>query len=144
MNLHKLKAFADAAASLSKDPSTKVGAVVVNDDGVILSVGWNGFPRGVDDDPTRYADRPTKHALVSHAEQNAIAQAARTGHPLKGATIILSGLYPCSSCAKSIIQAGILRVISPPIRDDSRWVDENKWAELMFREANVTVEYTCN
>ena len=133
---------AKAMAAMSKDPSRQVGAVAVNDDGIILSVGFNGFPRGVDDDPARYADKTAKYALISHAEQNLVAQAAYAGHSLKGATVVLSGLYPCSSCAKSLIQAGVRRIITPPPEVDTKWAYEAGWASLMFEEAGVEVVHT--
>lgn len=86
-----------------------------------------------------YADRDIKLRLVSHAEQNLIAQAAYGGRSLRGATLLVSKLYPCSSCAKSIIQAGVVRVISPNPSDNVRWADESKWAQLMFSESGVEV-----
>ena len=143
MNPHKFIGIAQAVAAMSKD-STKVGAIAVDDDGVILSTGWNGFPRGVLDLPERLAVRQTRLALTSHAEQNLVAQAARSGHSLLGSTVILSGLYPCSACCKSLIQAGVKRIITPPINPDSKWAEENAWAQLMFNEAGVAVEeYEC-
>lgn len=140
MNPHKFIGIAHAVAAMSKDQNRKVGAVAVDDDGVILSTGWNGFPRGVHDLPERYKDREVKYKLVSHAEQNLVAQAARAGHPLLGSTVILSGLYPCSACAKSLIQAGVKKIIAPPHDVDPRWEDEAKWAKLMFDEAGVEVQ----
>lgn len=145
MNPHKFIGIAKAVAEMSKDPNRKVGAVAIDDDGVILSTGWNGFPRGVSDLPSRYAEREVKYKLVSHAEQNLVAQAARAGHPLRGSTVILSGLYPCSSCAKSLIQAGVKRILAPPASIDPRWEGEAMWAKLMFDESGVIVEeYECN
>lgn len=128
-----------AIAGLSKDPSTKVGAIALDDNRNIVSVGYNGFPRGVKDLPERYNDRPTKYKLISHAEQNLVAQAAFAGKSLAGTTVILSALYPCSSCAKSLIQAGVKRVISPNPEADPKWAEEAKWAQLMFEEAGVEV-----
>lgn len=127
----------EAVAQMSKDPSTKVGALALDDNLNIIATGYNGFPRGVDDAPERYADRETKLRLVSHAEQNLIAQAAYGGRSLKGATLLVSSLFPCSSCAKSIIQAGVARIISPPPDESARWAEESKWAKLMFDEAGI-------
>ena len=144
MNLLKFIAVAEAMASLSKDPRTKVGAVIVDDDGNILSTGWNSFPRGVDDDPARYADRTVKNQLVSHSEANCIAQAARNGVRLKGANMLLTELFPCSNCAKLIIQAGIRRVYAPVMRGDHspEWFHEKEISDLLFSEAGVeVVEY---
>lgn len=139
--LHKYMGISDAVAQLSKDPSTKVGAIAINDDGIILSVGYNGFPRGVNDDPARYADRETKYKLISHAEQNLVAQAAYAGHSLKGSTVILSGLYPCSSCTKSLIQAGVKKIITPPPGDNERWAEDAKWSKILLDESSVEVIY---
>ena len=128
-----------AVAELSKDPSTKVGCIALDGSRNIVATGYNGFPRGVNDDPARYSDRPTKYKLISHAEQNVVAQAALAGRSLAGTTVILSALYPCSSCAKSLIQAGVKRVISPRPDTDPKWEEEAKWAQLMFAEAGVEV-----
>lgn len=97
----------------SKDPSTQVGACIVSDDNKILSVGYNGFPRGCSDDEfpwERSAERPndTKYPFVCHAELNAILNAG--GQSLVGARIFVA-LFPCNECAKAIIQSGIKEVI---------------------------------
>ncbi len=135
----KFLVVAQSVASLSKDPSTKVGAVALDDRFNILAVGFNGFPRGVDDNPVRYADRDLKLTLTSHAEQNLVAQAAYSGHALAGSTVILTALHPCTSCAKSLIQAGVKVVLSPPPDAREHWVAESKWAALLFEEAGVDV-----
>jgi dCMP deaminase len=140
MKPFKFISIANTMAAMSKDPSTKVGAVAIDDNGNIISVGYNGFPRGVLDLESRYADKATKYKLISHAEQNLVAQAAYAGHSLKGSTVILSGLYPCSSCAKSLIQAGVKSILAPNMSPESRWADEAKWAKLMFDEAGVEVQ----
>lgn len=131
----------EAVASMSKDPSTKVGSIALDENLNIVATGFNGFPRGVMDLQERYADRDTKLRLVSHAEQNLIAQAAYGGRSLKGATLLVSSLYPCANCAKSIIQSGIIRVISPKPDSSERWAEESKWAQLMFKEAKVETVY---
>lgn len=142
MNPLRFLPIAAAVAKMSKDPRTKVGAVVVSDDGTILSVGYNGFPRGVNDDPLRYADREVKLRLISHAESNAIAQAARHGVRLEGASLIVTALYPCSSCAKQIIQSGIKRVLTPAVHSavaHADWAREAEVSQLLFTEAGVNV-----
>ena len=73
MKFDKFLPTAKAIADLSKDPSTKVGAVALNDDGILLAVGYNGFPRGVGDSPERYAEKEVKYKLISHAEQTLVA-----------------------------------------------------------------------
>jgi dCMP deaminase len=139
MNPHKFIGIAKAVAAMSKDPNTQVGAIAVNDDGVILSVGYNGFPRGVLDLPERLCEWQTKINFSAHAEGNCIAQAARAGHRLHGSTLIVSGLFPCGECAKLIINAGIRKVIAPPPRDGSKWLQSNHLAIQMFNEAGVEV-----
>ena len=140
MNPHKFIGIAQAVSAMSKDVSTKVGSVAVDDDGVILSVGFNGFPRGVVDAPDRLAERSIKLMLTAHSEANCIAQAARAGQKLYGSTLIVSGLFPCNECAKLIINAGIKRVIAPPPRENSKWFDSNQVAVMMFNEAGVAID----
>lgn len=101
------------ASQRSKDPSTQVGACIVNDDNKIMSVGYNGFPRGCSDDEfpwDRQGDTQsnTKYPYVCHAELNAILNAG--GNSLKGCRIYVA-LFPCNECAKAIIQCGIKEVI---------------------------------
>jgi dCMP deaminase len=141
MNPLKLVPIAQAAASLSKDPSTQVGAVIVGPGNEIRSLGWNGFPRGVIDAPERYADRPTKYAMVVHAEMNAICNAARAGTPVEGCSLVVTALHPCGDCAKAIIQAGIRTVYAPQPEDVERWAESFKVAAQMFQEAGVEVQF---
>lgn len=100
--------LADYMATGSKDPSTKVGAVIVRPDRTIAGEGFNGFPRGIADD-CRMHDRPTKYELVIHAEMNATLNAAG---PVAGCTIYVSPVAPCVRCAVHLVQAGIVRVVS--------------------------------
>lgn len=134
--------FVDLAAhiaSWSKDPSTRVGSVIVRPDRTIASVGYNGFPRGVQDAPERYADRPTKYLMVVHAEMNAILAASES---LRGHTLYVHPLCPCSTCAAAIIQAGIVRVVTvPPTGDIDRWQESFQATQTMFREAGVKLDY---
>ncbi|MBE6817512.1 MAG: dCMP deaminase family protein [Ruminococcaceae bacterium] len=97
----------------SKDPNTQVGACIVSDDNKIMSVGYNGFPRGCSDDDfpwERNAAEPndTKYPFVCHAELNAILNSG--GQDLRGARIFVA-LFPCNECAKAIIQSGIKEVV---------------------------------
>ncbi len=137
----KLLPVAQAVASLSKDPSTKVGALIVGPAGEIRSSGWNGFPRGVRDEPQRYANRDLKHRLVVHAEQNAICNAARAGTPTEGCSLLVTALHPCRDCAKAVIQAGITTVYAPAPNDNGLWAASFADAELLFNEAGVKVEF---
>lgn len=101
------------SAMRSKDPNTQVGACIVNDDNRIVSVGYNGFPKGCSDEEfpwERSADdqNDTKYPFVVHAELNAILNSNGIG--VKGSRIYVA-LFPCNECAKAIIQAGIKEVI---------------------------------
>lgn len=126
-------------SSFSKDPSTKVGAVLLDEHNNILATGWNGFPRGVQDTEERLCNRELKYPLIVHAEANAIAASARTGRRLEGATLVVSSLYPCADCAGLIAQAGITRVVTEKIREGSRWKGSNEIAQVIFAEAGVEV-----
>lgn len=102
-------------AQKSKDPSTKVGCVIVSQDNVVLSMGYNGFPRGVrESELTGRWDRPEKYFWVEHAERNAIFNAARNGIRLMGAKAYLNfEPKPCADCSRALIQAGITEIIGP-------------------------------
>ena len=118
----------------SKDPSTKVGALIVDKDGRFVGAGYNGFPKGVKDLPERYNNRETKYKFVEHAEKNAIYFS--TKQDLSQCTMYSYPLSPCNECAKAIIQSGIKTVISA--LDMSRSNQEIfEIAKQMFLEANV-------
>lgn len=125
-------------SSWSKDPSTKIGAVAVSDNKLQLSSGWNGFPRGIEDDG-RLKNRETKYSLVVHAEMNVIYNAARNGISLVGASLYVYGLPICSECAKGVIQSGIKKVfiVKESISKSEFW--EKSWdlTRRMFEEAGV-------
>ena len=103
----------DVISQKSKDNSTKVGCVIVNSGNSIISTGYNGFPIGVGDDleknNKRY-ERPEKYSWTAHAEENAIAFAARNGTSLNGATLYVNRMRPCTRCTRLIIQSGIKKV----------------------------------
>jgi dCMP deaminase len=108
----------------SKDPSTKVGCVLVRA-GHAIAEGYNGFPHGVADD-ARLNDRALKYELTVHAEANAVAHAARHGHPTVGATAY-STLFPCPPCASLLIQAGVVALITPVVvpPGDCEWCTQD-------------------
>ena len=130
--------FAAHAATKSKDPSSQVGAVAVGVDGEVLSTGFNGLPRGVEDRPERM-ERPAKYLWTSHAEENLIAHAARVGFRLKGCTVYVTHL-PCSRCARLLIQAGVAAVVVGR-GTTSMPQEEFDVAEKMFAEAGVVVSH---
>lgn len=129
----------DHIAQWSKDPTTKVGAIIVDTKNRVVSMGYNGFPRGVSDGFMRLNDRSTKHKFTCHAEQNALDQAPGN---VEGCTMYVP-LFPCVSCAKSIAQRGIRRVYTfkpDPDYDGSAW----DWdiSRVIFDESGVDlIEY---
>lgn len=129
-------ALAEHVSSWSKDPSTKVACVLVDDDKCVLGIGYNGFPHGVEDSEERLNDRPVKYQLVVHAEANAILN-ART--PVKGATAYNYPLPPCVDCMKLLAQAGVKRVVYPTPDEASRerWGDSWKLAEAICEEVGI-------
>jgi len=129
-------------ATWSKDPSTRVGAVCVAENRLIVQ-GWNGFPRGFDDDPAHYDDRDVKYSYVVHAEKNCIYNACREGICLKGATIYVEGMMVCSQCALGIAQAGIARVVMAAptaARFKEKWVHEFRLACEIFKKTGVAID----
>lgn len=133
--------LAEQVSTWSKDPNTRVGAVIVGSKGQILTQGYNGFPRGIKDSPRRLHDRDKKLSLVVHAEMNAIFNATYNGVSLDGATLFVYGLPVCSECAKGIIQVGISKVVIQTEQINARphWAESWKMSSEMFREAGVTV-----
>lgn len=141
MTIEKDKRYLKLAKEIStwsKDPSTKVGAVIVGDKGQIVSQGYNGFPRGFDDSDGRFGDKQVKYRYIIHAECNALYNALYNTSQVANCTIYVHGLPVCQECAKAIIQSGIARVVydSEP---KPRWVDSTNIALEMFKEANVEV-----
>lgn len=149
MNLKKLLTFlpdALAAMGRSKDRSTKVGAIALDDDYVIKASGYNGFPRGVNDDESSRHERPAKYDWTVHAEMNVVAQAARP--VLQGSTVILTSLHPCPTCSGLLIQAGVKRIVTRRTEEVKRieqgrvdWDEKAKIAMQMLSEAGVEVVY---
>ena len=129
----------------SKDRSTQVGCVIVGKAGEVLSTGYNGLPRGVDDDVEARHERPEKYHWFEHGERNAIFNAARNGTALAGATLYVtsapSKFTCCTDCARAIIQSGIVRVVQEPLQFDSeaqkRWSESTERVLTMFKESGV-------
>ena len=131
--------LAQHISTWSKDPSTKVGCVVVGEDREIRSTGFNGFPRGINDDEERLTDREKKYPLICHAEENAIMHAARIGVSLKDSTAYVAW-PPCSRCARSLIQAGIREIVYPETgKIPERWIEDFTISDSMLNEAGVAV-----
>ena len=124
----------------SKDPSTKVGCVVVGPDHEIRSTGFNGLPRGIEDNDERLNNREIKYPMICHAEENAIMHAARIGISLKECTAYVTW-PPCTRCARSLIQAGILTVIYPKNTEiPDRWASDFELSMDMFKEAGIELK----
>ena len=126
-------ALAEHIATWSKDPSTKVGAVIVDANRRIISTGYNGFPRGVEDWPSRLDNRDVKYEMIVHGEINAIVFANQS---LQGAVLYTWPFMPCSRCAGIVIQSGIRTVVAP-YNDNPRWQASFELTEQMFLEAGV-------
>jgi dCMP deaminase len=127
--------LAQYISTASKDPSTKVGAVIVDSDRRVISVGYNGFAKGVKDTDERLNNRELKYKMIVHGEMNAIIFAERS---LQGCTLYTYPFMPCSRCASMVIQAGITRVVAPK-SDNPRWIEDFKLSEEMFAEAGTEV-----
>lgn len=104
--------LAELTATRSKDRSTQVGAVIADTSRNVVSVGYNGFPRGINDEIESRHERPAKYLWTCHAEENAILSAARRGAAVCGCRIYVTH-HPCSRCARGIVQAGIFQVVVP-------------------------------
>ena len=136
----------EVVASKSKDRSTKVGTVIVGPSNEVRTVGYNGFARGVSDDVDERHSRENgvKYLWTEHAERNAIYNAARVGIPLEGCKIYVN-LFPCSRCARAIIQSGITEVIiderNKSEECNERWKDDMECAMQMLKEARVTIRF---
>jgi dCMP deaminase len=131
--------IAATIAEWSKDGSTKVGCVVVRDRRILTS-GYNGFPRGCDDEVEERHQRPLKYMWTAHAETNAIYNASRVGVSLEGATLYVT-MFPCCDCAKAIVQSGIHRLVAPaPNFECERWGHSHRVASEMLIEGGCIIE----
>lgn len=130
--------MARLTAGKSKDPSTKCGCVIVRPDRTVVSVGFNGFPRGMKDDAELYADREIKYSRVLHAEENAILNARNS---VGGCTVYVNA-PPCNHCALVIIQSGITAVVCSTPTDDllSSWGDSIEKTKSFFHEVGISYQ----
>ena len=132
----RMMQLAAFVASWSKDPSTKVGAVVVGRDRRMVAIGYNGFPEGIADYPERLMDREVKYKLTQHAERNVIDNAQ---FDLTGATLYVT-MHPCTECSKSIVSKKIARVVCPPAISREPWASDAEWSKKILQEAGVSLE----
>ena len=130
--------LAHLSALRSKDPNTQVGACIVDDDNKVVTIGYNGMPRGCNDSDMPWAReggfKETKYAYVVHAELNAILNSPRS---LKNTTLYVS-LFPCNECAKAIIQSGIKKIYYES--DKYNGTDGNVVSKKMLTAAGVSFE----
>lgn len=137
-------------AGMSKDPSTKVGAVIVGPHREIRAMGFNGFPTGIADTYERLHDREQKYPLMVHAERNAVLLAARVGIPTNNCTLYMIaqdaqngqvwGGCPCTPCTIELIQAGIKEIVTlPQYLAPPRWHDDTAFASTLLAEANISL-----
>ena len=130
-----LLGIAAAAATRSRDPSTQVGAVIVRPDKSVAAVGYNGFPRGMEDRPEWYEERAEKYDRVIHAEMNALMSMKEHA---AGCTIAITH-PPCKDCAKHIAAAGITRVVWQHCPGIAARFDTSR-SEQILRESGVDIE----
>ena len=129
--------LATLVAGWSKDHTTHVGCVIVGRGREVRSLGYNGFPRGVDDEVPSRHERPMKYMWTEHAERNAIYNATMMGVSLEGCTIYIKG-FPCCDCARAIIQCGIkVFVGTTPNFDNPTYGEAYRQTIAMFQEAGV-------
>lgn len=128
--------MAHVMAERSKDPSTQAGAVIADQHNVVVGLGYNGFPRGVDNHTFPWEREGTflntKYAYVCHAEENAVYNA---NNSTKGCRIYCT-LFPCNECAKTLIQNGLVEIVYES--DKYHEVDAFVAARRMFESAGVT------
>jgi dCMP deaminase len=127
--------LAEFIADWSKDPSTKVGAIITDADNRIISMGFNGLPKRVSDSSERLTNRDIKYRMIVHAEINAMLFAKQD---LYGYIIYTYPFMPCAQCAAAIIQSGILHCVAPK-NDNPRWQSDFEITRQMFSEAGITL-----
>lgn len=130
--------LAEHISTWSKDPSTKVGAIIT-DGKRVVSLGYNGFPGGIKDDK-RLKDRSIKYQIILHAEENCLLYAKED---LSGKTIYTYPMFPCSRCCAKIIQSGIKRIVSIE-SDNERWKQDIELSKQLCEEAGIKYEIYIN
>jgi dCMP deaminase len=140
---HRFMDAITVVSSWSKDKSTKVAAVIVDDKQRLVSWGFNGFPRGVNDDIEARHERPAKYLWTEHAERNSIYAAAARGIALEGLTMC-TNFFPCADCSRSVIQVGLKEIVCERPKNterDQRWAESFKVSRQMLKEAGVKITY---
>lgn len=131
--------LAQNVAKWSKDTNKQTGAVIVGTDNTEKTFGYNGFPRGANDNIAERYQKPLKYMWTEHAERNAILKAAKEGVKIDGCRMYVT-YFPCADCARAIIQSGIVKVYTPkPDLNHHKWGESWKQSILMFTECNVEI-----
>ncbi len=124
--------LAEEVSTWSKDPKRKVGAVIVSPDRRSIAIGYNGFPPGIADAPSRLADPDFKRNMMVHAERNALDNA---DFDVRGATIYVTK-FPCHECAKGLLSKGLVRLVAPdPDFGHPTWGSSHRAAVTVLYEA---------
>ena len=133
--------LAKLVSTWSKDRSTKVGCCIINGRDTVVSIGWNGFPRKINDDVDERHSRPAKYHWTEHAERNAIYNAANKGLATEGCRIYVSW-FPCADCARAIIQAGLIEIIGiEPDWNHHKYAEDFAVVKEMLDEAEIKVRF---
>ena len=121
----------------SKDPSSKVGAVLIRDSNLVAMTAFNGFPNAILDDE-RLENRDIKYQIIVHAEENLIANSSKSGVSTLNAKVAVS-MFPCSRCARLLISAGIKEIITqlPTGEFLDRWEVEIELSKKLIKEAGI-------
>lgn len=134
----RFQSLACHVSEWSKDPSTKCGAVIVDQNRRVVSLGYNGFPKLIKDDPALYLDKGHKYQRIIHADENAVLFAAT---PIEGCTIYTWPFMPCAKCASILVQKGIARVVAPDSAP-ANWLKSVELAKDTFHQAGVKLVLT--
>jgi dCMP deaminase len=132
--------LAEQQALLFSKDTTKVGAVLLAPEShQILSLGYNGMPRCVDESIARRWERPIKYKYVEHAERNALYNACRHGTPVQGSIAVVT-MFPCCDCARALIQAGVQTLVTVrPDYDREVWGPDSRVSMEMFQEVGMAL-----
>ena len=137
----RFMALAEHVGGWSKDRSRQVGCVIVAPDNSVLVIGYNGLPRGLDDNDESRLSKPAKYRWTEHAERNAIYVAARHGISIVGCRIYLPW-FPCADCARGIVQAGLIELVGrQPDLSDPQWGPDFSIAMELLAEAGVVTRF---
>lgn len=127
--------MAKLVSTWSKDKSTQVGSVIVDNKNRVVSIGFNGLPQGIEDSDDILDNRELKYRMILHAEENSIYFA---NQDLTGCTIYTYPMPPCIKCSSSIIQKGITKVVSVK-NDNERWISEFEQSKEMFDQVGIEI-----